>query len=61
MKTATLTTKSGERTLTRDEILEGIAKFDTDLRGKAPESGRGWFILEKGNKYPPKYVVWLGT
>jgi hypothetical protein len=61
MNTATLKTKNGERMLTRDEILEGMMKFDQDWRDKAPETGRGWFIQEKDKKYPPKYAVWLVT
>jgi|SRR5438094_4713261 len=61
MNTATLRTKNGERTLTRDEILKGLMKFDQDWRDKAPETGRGWFIQEKDKKYPPKYAVWLGA
>jgi hypothetical protein len=61
MDTATFKTKNGERPLTRDEILEGMMRFDQDWRGKVPDTGNGWFIQEKDKKYPPKYAVWLGT
>jgi hypothetical protein len=33
-KTASLKYKSGERTVTRDQILEGMKKFDEDYRGQ---------------------------
>jgi hypothetical protein len=61
MKTALFKAESGERAVTRDQMLEGMKKFDLGYRGKAPETGRGWFIEENGKRYPPKLVVSLAT
>jgi hypothetical protein len=61
MKTALFNPESGERTVTRDQILEGMKKFDQDYRGKAPETGRIWFIEENKKRYPPKWVLSLAT
>lgn len=60
-KTARFRTNSGELTVTRDQILEGVAKFDRDYRDKVRDTGRVWFVQENGKRYPPKRVLELAT
>ena len=61
MQTASFKYKTGERAVTRDQILEGMKKFDQDYRDKTPETGRLWFIAENEKRYPPKWVLSLAT
>jgi hypothetical protein len=61
MQTALFKPESGERTVTRDQILEGMAKFDQDHRGKERDTGLNWFVHENGQRYPPKRVLSLAT
>jgi Endonuclease NucS len=53
--------KDGERTVTRDQILEAIAKFDQAYRGKKADTQQGWFVQENGKRYPPKWLLRLTT
>jgi hypothetical protein len=58
MQTASFNYKSGKRTVTRDQILDGMKKFDQDYRGpNEKDSGQGYFVLENGKRYPPKWVL----
>jgi len=40
-----------------------MKKFDRDYRGQlgVPDSGQGYFVQEDGQRYPPKWVLSLGT
>jgi hypothetical protein len=63
MQTASFKYKSGKRTVTRDQILEGMKKFDQDYRGQpgVKDSGLGYFVQENGKRYSPKWVLSLAT
>jgi hypothetical protein len=61
MQTALFKPESGERTVTRDQILEGMRKFDQDHRGRERDTGLNWFVHENGQRYPPKRVLSLAT
>jgi hypothetical protein len=40
-----------------------MKKFDRDYQGQlgVPDSGQGYFVQESGQRYPPKWVLSLGT
>ncbi len=63
MQTASFKYKSGERKVTRSQILEGMKKFDRDYRGQpgVKDIGQQWFIQENGQRYPPKWALSLAT
>ncbi len=62
MQTALFKPESGERTVTRDQILEGMRKFDQDYRPHgARDTGLHWFVQDNGERYPPKRVLSLAT
>jgi hypothetical protein len=54
--------KEGERTVTRDQILQAMAEFDRKgLREEIGDNRRGWFVEENGNRYEPKWIMRLAT
>jgi hypothetical protein len=59
--TALFVMKDGERTVTRDQILQGLEKFDKEKRGKVRDTQGGWFIRENEQRYPPKWLLRLAT
>jgi Endonuclease NucS len=61
MQTTLFKWDGGEREVTRDQILEGMERFDHDYRGKVPDTGHLWFVKENAKQYPPKWVLSLAT
>jgi hypothetical protein len=61
MQTTLFKWDGGEREVTRDQILKGMDEFDRDYRGEVPDTGKLWFVNERGKQYPPKYALSLGT
>src|SRR4051794_14672903 len=57
------TSGGSEYRVTRDQILQAMITFDKDFRGRegVPDTGQGWFILEKEKKYPPKWIMSLAV
>lgn len=55
-------TQVGEYPITRDKVLEAMARFDQDYRPSvSKDSGQGWFVEQDGRRYPPKWVMSLAT
>jgi hypothetical protein len=59
--TAPFVLKAGERTVTRDQILQAMEKFDEKKRGKVPDTQAGWFVRENEQRYPPKWLLKLAS
>jgi hypothetical protein len=59
--TARFVLKSGERTVTRDQILQAMEEFDEEKRGKVADTQRGWLVRENEQRYPPKWLLKLAT
>jgi len=53
--------KTGERTVTSPQILQAMEKFDDRIRDRVPVKKGGWFVLENGRRYPPKWLLRLAT
>lgn len=53
--------KDGERMVTHGQISKALEEFDEKKRGKVADAHKGWFILQNGQRYPPKWVLKLAT
>jgi hypothetical protein len=61
MDTAPFKTKTGERTITRDDIFAAMKEFDLRFRLNEENSGTLYAVEEDGKRYPPKRILELAT